>query len=77
MCWVGGASIQGRYDDTFLGIQGGHWGGYTACVGGVCMRGDWFPPVKSVADKFLVFTHCLWSFWLVGIGFSVHLRFSV
>ena len=41
------------------------------------MRGDWFPPVKSVADKFLVFTHCLSGFWLVGIGFSVHLRFLV
>ena len=26
------------------------------------------PPVKSVADKFLVFTHCLSGFWLVGIG---------
>ena len=43
---------------------------------GVCVRGDWFPPVKSVADKFLVFTHCLSGFWLVGIGFSVRLRFG-
>ena len=50
-------------------------GGRTACAGGVCVRGDWFPPVKSVADKFLVFTHCLSGFWLVGIGFSVRLRF--
>ena len=30
--------------------------------------------LKSVADRFLVFTHCLLGFWLVGIGFSVHLR---
>ena len=29
------------------------------------VRGDWFPPVKSVADN-----HCLSSFLLVGIGFS-------
>ena len=27
------------------------------CVGGGG-GGDWFPPVMSVADKFLVFTHC-------------------
>ena len=33
--------------------------------------------VESLADKFLVFTHCLSGFWLVGIGFSVRLRFSV
>ena len=41
------------------------------------MRGDWSPPVKSVADKFMVFTHCLSGFWLVGIGFSAHLHFLV
>ena len=29
-----------------------------------------------MADKFLVFTHCLSGFWLVGIGFSVRLRFQ-
>ena len=52
-------------------------GGCTACDGGVCVRGDWSPPVKNVADKFLVFTHCLSGFWLVGIGFSAHLRFLV
>ena len=46
-------------------------------LGGVYVRGNWFPPVKSLADKFLVFTHCLSGFWLVGIGFSVRLRFSV
>ena len=33
-------------------IRGGHWGGCTACDGGVCVRGDWSPSVKSVADKF-------------------------
>ena len=44
---------------------------------GVCVRGDWFPLVKSLADKFLVFIHCLSGFWLVGIGFSVRLRFLV
>ena len=58
-------------------IWGGHWGGCTACDGGVCVRGDWSPPVKSVVDKFLVFTHCLSGFWLMGIGFSAHLRFLV
>ena len=52
-------------------------GGCTACAGGVCVRGDWFPPVKSLADMFLVFTHCLSGFWLVGIGFSMRLRFAV
>ena len=46
-------------------------------MGGVCVRGDWSPPVKSVTDKFLVFTHCLSGFWLVGIGFCAHLRFLV
>ena len=61
----------------FFVIRGGHWGGFTACDGGVCVRGDWSPPVKSVADKFLVFTHYLSGFWLVGIGFSAHLRFLV
>ena len=43
-------------------------------LGGVFVRGDWFPPVKGLADKFLVFTHCLSGFSLVGIGFSVRLR---
>ena len=62
---------------VFFAIRGLHWGGCTACDGGVCVRGDWSPPVKSVADKFLVFTHCLSGFWLVGIGFSAHLRFLV
>ena len=46
-------------------------------MGGVCVRGDWFPLVKSLADTFLVFTQSLSGFWLVGIGFSVRLRFSV
>ena len=41
----------------------------------VCVRGDWFPPVKCVAGKFMVFTHCLSGLWLVGIGFSLRLRF--
>ena len=60
-----GVLVQGRYCGTFGGIRGEHWGGQvgsgggcTACVGGVCVRGDWFPPVMSVAGKFLVFTHC-------------------
>ena len=39
------------------------------------MRGDWFPPVKGVADKFLLLSHCLSGFCLVGIDFSVRLRF--
>ena len=47
--------VQGKYGDAFGAIRGGHWrgfgGGCTACAGGVCVRGDWFPPVKSVADK--------------------------
>ena len=87
MCWVG-VLVQGRYGDTFGGIRGGHWGGRvgfggscTACAGGgggVCVRGGWFPPVKSLADKFLVFTLCLSGFWLVGIGFKCALSlFSV
>ena len=59
--------VQGKYGDTFGGIRVG--------AGSVWVRGDWFPPVKSVADKFLVFTHCLSGFWLMGIGFSVRLRF--
>ena len=45
--------------------------------GGVFARGDWFAPVKSLVDKFLVFTLCLSGFWPVGIGFSVRWRFSV
>ena len=56
-------------------------GGCTACAGGgerdVCVRRDWFPSIKSLADKFLVFTHCLSSFWPVGIGYSVLWHFSV
>ena len=48
-----------------------------AVLEGVCVRRDWFPPVKSLADKFLACTHCLSGYWLVGIGFNVHLRFSV
>ena len=47
----------------------------TTGAGGACVRENWFPPVKSAADTFLVFTHCLPGFWLVGIGFSVRLRF--
>ena len=35
-------------------------------LGGVCVCGDWFPPVKSLADKFLVFTHCLFVGLLAG-----------
>ena len=31
-------------------------------LGGVCVHKDWFPPVKSLADKLLVFTHCLSKF---------------
>ena len=47
-------------------------------VMGVSVCGaDWFPLVMSVTDKFLVFTHYLWGFWLIRIGFSVRLRFSV
>ena len=81
MCWVGDACT-GQIGDTFGGIRGWHWGsrvgfggGYTACSWGVCVHGDWFPPVKSVADMFSVFTHCLSGFWLVKICFSVRLRF--
>ena len=83
VCWVGGACT-GQIRWYLRGIRSGHWGGRvgfgggcTACAGDVCVRGDWFLPVKSVADKFLVFTHCLSGFWLVWIGFSVRLRFSV
>ena len=85
-----GVLVQGRYGDTFgghlgwaLGWPGWLWGwlswfwGWLHCLcWGVCVHGDWFLPVKSVVDKFLVFTHCLLGFWLVGIGFSVHLRFQ-
>ena len=46
-------------------------------LGGVCVRGDWFLQVMSLTDKFLEFTHSLSGIWLVGIGFSVRLRFSV
>ena len=46
---------------TLGNIRGRHLGGWvrfeTAALpllGGVCVRGDWFPPVKILADKFLV-----------------------
>ena len=72
--------VQGKYGDAFGDIRGGHWGGLvgfgsgcTACAGSVCVHGDSFPPVKSVADKFMVFTHCFSGFWLMGTGFSVRL----
>ena len=54
----------------------GFGGGCTACAG-ECLCAYWFPPTRSPLDKFLVFTHCLSGFWLVGIGFSEHLPFSV
>ena len=83
MCWVG-VLVRGRYGDTLEGIRGEHWGdrigfggGCTACAGGVCVHGNWFPSVKRLTDKFLVFTYCLSGFWLVGISFSESLRFSV
>ena len=70
---------------TPLGIRVGHWGGRvgfrsgcTACAGGVCVRRDWFPPVKSLADKFLVFTPLFIR--LLGAEdcfFLLRLRFSV
>ena len=41
----------------------------------ICVRGDWFPPVKILADRFLVSTHCLSGFWLVEIGFRRALAF--
>ena len=50
----------------FGDIRDGRWGGRLALgeavlsvLGSVCVRGDWFPPVMSLADKFLVFAHCL------------------
>ena len=61
----------GAFGIRFGGGRVGFEGGCTACVGGVCVRGDWFQPVKSLADTFLVFTHFLSGIWRVGIGFSV------
>ena len=35
-----------------LGCRVGFGDGRSTYAGGVCVRGDWFPPVKSVADSF-------------------------
>ena len=40
--------------------------------GGACVRRDRFPPIKTLTDKFLVFTHCLLRFWLMDTDFSSH-----
>ena len=76
--------MQGRYGDTFGGIRGGHRGGQvgfgggcTACAGGVCVSGDWFPPVMGVADKFLVFTHCFVRLFADGDWFQCAFALSV
>ena len=43
----------------------------------VCGGGDWFPPVMSVADKFLVFTHCFVGLLAGGDWFQCAFALSV
>ena len=41
-----------------IGVAGLALGVAALPVLGVCVQGDWFPLVKILADKFLVFTRC-------------------
>ena len=59
------------------GVAGLALGVAALCWGVVCVRRVMFPSVKSLADRFLVFTYCLSGFWPIGIGFSVYRHFSV